>query len=128
MTFPADATLADIGEFRLIRALTDLFGQGEQVLLGPGDDAAVLSCPDGQVVVSTDLHELPGTGEPLAPHTVRLPVGSGSQTAPAFRIRGQVVSACMAGARNHARRDDRPVLLFFSNRRSGPAPRRPGRH
>jgi thiamine-monophosphate kinase len=56
MTFPADATLADIGEFRLIRALTDLFGQGEQVLLGPGDDAAVLSCPDGRVVVSTDLH------------------------------------------------------------------------
>jgi len=56
MTFPADATLADIGEFRVIRALTDLFGQGEQVLLGPGDDAAVLSCPDGRVVVSTDLH------------------------------------------------------------------------
>jgi len=29
----------------------------------------------------------------------------------------------MAGARNHARQDDRPVLLFFSNRRSGPARR-----
>ena len=29
----------------------------------------------------------------------------------------------MAGARNDARRDDRPVLLFFSNRRSGPARR-----
>ncbi len=56
MTFPADATLADIGEFRLIRAMTDLFGQGARVLLGPGDDAAVLSCPDGRVVVSTDLH------------------------------------------------------------------------
>jgi thiamine-monophosphate kinase len=56
MTFPADATLADIGEFRLIQAMTDLFGQGERVLLGPGDDAAVLSCPDGRVVVSTDLH------------------------------------------------------------------------
>jgi len=56
MTFPADATLADIGEFRLIRSMTDLFGQGERVLLGPGDDAAVLSCPDGRVVVSTDLH------------------------------------------------------------------------
>jgi len=26
-------------------------------------------------------------------------------------------------ARNYARRDDRPVLLFFSNRRSGPARR-----
>ena len=56
MTFPADATLADIGEFRLIRAMTDLSGQGARVLLGPGDDAAVLSCPDGRVVVSTDLH------------------------------------------------------------------------
>ena len=29
----------------------------------------------------------------------------------------------MAGARNEQRRDDRPVLLFFSNRRSGPARR-----
>jgi len=56
MTFPPDATLADIGEFGLIAALTELFPRGEQVLLGPGDDAAVLACPDGRVVVSTDLH------------------------------------------------------------------------
>jgi len=31
--------------------------------------------------------------------------------------------AFMAGAQNEQRRDDRPVLLFFSNRRSGPARR-----
>jgi thiamine-monophosphate kinase len=51
-----DATLADLGEFGLVRALADLFPQGPQVLLGPGDDAAELSFPDGRVLVSTDLH------------------------------------------------------------------------
>jgi thiamine-monophosphate kinase len=56
MTLPPDATLADIGEFGLVRALADVFPQGDQVLLGPGDDAAVVACPDGRVVVSTDLH------------------------------------------------------------------------
>ena len=53
--FPPDATLADAGEFRLISALVDLFPQGEQVLIGPGDDAAVLRVRTGHVVVSTDL-------------------------------------------------------------------------
>ncbi|HYF73955.1 MAG TPA: thiamine-phosphate kinase, partial [Nocardioides sp.] len=33
----------------------DLFPQGEQVLVGPGDDAAVLRVRTGHVVVSTDL-------------------------------------------------------------------------
>jgi thiamine-monophosphate kinase len=55
MAFPPDATLADAGEFGLIEALTDLFEQGEQVLVGPGDDAAVLRVKTGHVVVSTDL-------------------------------------------------------------------------
>jgi thiamine-monophosphate kinase len=55
MAFPPDATLADAGEFGLIRALTELFPQGEQVLVGPGDDAAVLRVRQGHVVVSTDL-------------------------------------------------------------------------
>ena len=50
-----EATLADTGEFGLIDALTATFAQGEQVLVGPGDDAAVLRVKTGHVVVSTDL-------------------------------------------------------------------------
>lgn len=55
MAFPPDATVADAGEFGLIRALTPIFEQGDQVLVGPGDDAAVLRIRTGHVVVSTDL-------------------------------------------------------------------------
>jgi thiamine-monophosphate kinase len=51
----ADATVEDVGEFALIDALTPVFEQGEQVLVGPGDDAAVLRVRTGHVVVSTDL-------------------------------------------------------------------------
>ncbi|WP_205474264.1 thiamine-phosphate kinase [Nocardioides sp. SYSU D00038] len=51
----ADATLGEVGEFGLIGELTGLFEQGEQVLVGPGDDAAVLRIRTGHVVVSTDL-------------------------------------------------------------------------
>jgi thiamine-monophosphate kinase len=53
--FASDATLADVGEFGMIAALTGRFEQGEQVFVGPGDDAAVLRTPKGHVVVSTDL-------------------------------------------------------------------------
>jgi thiamine-monophosphate kinase len=55
MALPPDATLGDAGEFGLISRLTALFSQGEQVLVGPGDDAAVLRVKTGHVVVSTDL-------------------------------------------------------------------------
>ena len=55
MAFPPDATVAQAGEFPLIERLRDVFGQGEQVLVGPGDDAAVLRIRTGHVVVSTDL-------------------------------------------------------------------------
>jgi len=55
MALPADATLADAGEFGLISEFIALFPQGEQVLVGPGDDAAVLRIRNGHVVVSTDL-------------------------------------------------------------------------
>jgi len=55
MPFPPEATLAEVGEFALIGELTPLFGQGDQVLVGPGDDAAVLRIRQGHVVVSTDL-------------------------------------------------------------------------
>jgi thiamine-monophosphate kinase len=53
--FAPDATLADVGEFGLIRELTRRFEQGPHVYVGPGDDAAVVRTPKGHVVVSTDL-------------------------------------------------------------------------
>jgi len=55
MSFPADATVSEAGEFPLIERLREVFAQGEQVLVGPGDDAAVLRIRDGHVVVSTDV-------------------------------------------------------------------------
>jgi thiamine-monophosphate kinase len=55
MSFPADATVSEAGEFPLIERLREVFAQGEQVLVGPGDDAAVLRVRTGHVVVSTDL-------------------------------------------------------------------------
>ncbi len=56
-----DATVADVGEFALIDALTPVFEQGEHVLVGPGDDAAVLRVRTGHVVISTDLMVRAGT-------------------------------------------------------------------
>ena len=55
MSFPPDATVSEAGEFPLIDRLRDLLPQGEQVLVGPGDDAAVLRIRSGHVVVSTDV-------------------------------------------------------------------------
>jgi len=55
---PADATLADAGEFGLIDRIVEVlardFGRPDHVLIGPGDDAAVVRTK-GHVVVSTDL-------------------------------------------------------------------------
>lgn len=51
----AGATVADLGEFGLIREFTGRFAQGPAVFVGPGDDAALLRTPKGHVVVSTDL-------------------------------------------------------------------------
>ncbi|GAA4678476.1 thiamine-phosphate kinase [Nocardioides nanhaiensis] len=51
----SEPTLADLGEFGVIDRLVALFPQDEQVLVGPGDDAAVLRVKVGHVVVSTDL-------------------------------------------------------------------------
>ncbi|RLV51157.1 thiamine-phosphate kinase [Nocardioides mangrovicus] len=50
-----DQTLADVGEFGLIARIAPLFAQGEHVLVGPGDDAAVVRTRRGHDVVSTDL-------------------------------------------------------------------------
>ncbi len=50
-----DPTLRDVGEFAVIARLVAARPQPESVLIGPGDDAAVLAVPDGRVVVSTDM-------------------------------------------------------------------------
>ncbi|MDX6200242.1 MAG: thiamine-monophosphate kinase [Actinomycetota bacterium] len=51
----ADATARDVGEFGLIARVIDRLVQSPAVLLGPGDDAAVVTAPDGRVVASTDV-------------------------------------------------------------------------
>ncbi|MEU6784415.1 thiamine-phosphate kinase [Nonomuraea angiospora] len=48
-------TVGDLGEFGVINRITGRLPQGTAVMLGPGDDAAMVSAPDGRVVVSTDL-------------------------------------------------------------------------
>ena len=53
---PEDAiTVAELGEFGLIAAIRDLLPSQPAPLLGVGDDAAVISAPDGRVVATTDL-------------------------------------------------------------------------
>ena len=51
----ADATAGQVGEPALITAVVSRLGTGPQVLLGPGDDAAVVAAPDGRVVATTDV-------------------------------------------------------------------------
>jgi len=55
----SEPTLADLGEFGLIERLQPVFGPAseadERVLIGSGDDAAVLRIKNGHVVVSTDV-------------------------------------------------------------------------
>lgn len=48
-------TVADLGEFGLIDRIRTQQPQGPGVLLGAGDDAAVVAAPDGRVVISTDV-------------------------------------------------------------------------
>jgi len=55
MTQQQSATIAEVGEFGLIDAISPLFTQSELVEVGPGDDSAVVRSPSGRVVVSTDL-------------------------------------------------------------------------
>ncbi len=55
MDLPPNASLDDVGEFGLIEALQPIFTQGGHVIVGPGDDAAVLRVRTGHIVVSTDL-------------------------------------------------------------------------
>jgi thiamine-monophosphate kinase len=48
-------SVSDVGEFGAIARVVARLGQGRGVLVGPGDDAAVVAVPDGRVVASTDL-------------------------------------------------------------------------
>lgn len=49
-------SVAQAGEFGLIsRVVARLGPQGRGVLVGPGDDAALVAVPDGRVVASTDM-------------------------------------------------------------------------
>ena len=48
-------TIADLGEFGLIAAITSGLPRGSRALVGIGDDAAVVAAPDGRVVATTDL-------------------------------------------------------------------------
>lgn len=48
-------TVSEVGEFALIDALRSRIPLGADVLLGPGDDAAVLTIPDPQVVACADM-------------------------------------------------------------------------
>jgi thiamine-monophosphate kinase len=48
-------TVADVGEVALIAAITARLGSSDAVLLGPGDDAAVVAAPDARVVATTDV-------------------------------------------------------------------------
>ncbi|GIF18623.1 thiamine-monophosphate kinase [Actinoplanes tereljensis] len=48
-------SIAEIGEFGLIARVVSRLETGPTVLLGPGDDGAVVAAPDGRVVASTDV-------------------------------------------------------------------------
>ncbi|MFD0691221.1 thiamine-phosphate kinase [Actinomadura fibrosa] len=48
-------TIGELGEFGLIGRLTRRLPQASPVLLGPGDDAAVVAAPDGRVAATADL-------------------------------------------------------------------------
>lgn len=51
---PAAETLAEVGEFSLIESVTRSLPASDAVLVGPGDDGAVVAFPHGSVVCSTD--------------------------------------------------------------------------
>lgn len=48
-------TVGELGEFGLIEQVVERLPGGPSVLLGAGDDAAVVAAPDGRVVATTDL-------------------------------------------------------------------------
>jgi thiamine-monophosphate kinase len=48
-------SIGDLGEFVLIGQVIARLPSGSEIILGPGDDAAVIAAPDGRVVATTDL-------------------------------------------------------------------------
>src|SRR6202044_4116775 len=50
-----ERTMAALGEFGLIAALSGWLPPDSRTLVGIGDDAAVLAAPDGRVVATTDF-------------------------------------------------------------------------
>jgi thiamine-monophosphate kinase len=54
---PTDAgpTVEQLGEVETLRRIFPRLPNADAALIGPGDDAAVLSAPDGRYVVTTDL-------------------------------------------------------------------------
>lgn len=55
MSNDSGGTLHDIGEFGLIDRITAGMAGAEGVLVGPGDDTAVVAAPDGRVAVTCDV-------------------------------------------------------------------------
>lgn len=54
-SFPPGATLADLGEFGVLDVVTARLRQGEEVLVGPGDDAAQVGLGSERALVATDV-------------------------------------------------------------------------
>ncbi|MFC3999583.1 thiamine-phosphate kinase [Nocardiopsis sediminis] len=48
-------TIGDLGEFGVIARVTARFPGSDDVILGPGDDAALIAAPDRRVVATTDV-------------------------------------------------------------------------
>jgi thiamine-monophosphate kinase len=48
-------SLSSEGEFRLIERIVTRLRLGDDVVVGPGDDAAVVAAPDGRVVATVDV-------------------------------------------------------------------------
>ena len=52
---PGERNIGDLGEFGLIAAMAARMRPGPGTVVGIGDDAAVLTAPDGRVVATTDF-------------------------------------------------------------------------
>jgi thiamine-monophosphate kinase len=52
---PLDLTLGEMGENAALEWILPLLPTGDSVVLGPGDDSALVSLPESQVLISTDM-------------------------------------------------------------------------